>query len=216
MKKEIAAAVCCLKALLAPRARLDPEKTDLFLERLSVALMEKFSGHWFPENPSRGQAYRCIRINEVQQWDPEVLRACRESRIQMSQLELPVNLTLWVDPGEVCYRIGENNPPFSFATFSNPDEETLNTSPGLDSAGPLVQLKEFQERFRVWHNVTAAPNVPTVTPSCVFTSWACSCFSSPPRHYDHFCYCHVVIIVITTLLIIVIMMLMFMVIFINF
>ncbi|TNM93464.1 hypothetical protein fugu_001640 [Takifugu bimaculatus] len=104
MKKEIAAAVCCLKALLAPRARLDPEKTDLFLERLSVALMEKFSGHWFPENPSRGQAYRCIRINEVQQWDPEVLRACRESRIQMSQLELPVNLTLWVDPGEVCYR----------------------------------------------------------------------------------------------------------------
>ncbi|XP_003966871.2 protein BTG3-like [Takifugu rubripes] len=140
MKKEIAAAVCCLKALLAPRARLDPEKTDLFLERLSVALMEKFSGHWFPENPSRGQAYRCIRINEVQQWDPEVLRACRESRIQMSQLELPVNLTLWVDPGEVCYRIGENNPPFSFATFSNPDEETLNTSPGLDSAGLLVKL----------------------------------------------------------------------------
>lgn len=58
MKREITAAVCCLKTLLTPRARLDPQKIDLFLERFTVALMEKFSGHWFPENPSRGQAYR--------------------------------------------------------------------------------------------------------------------------------------------------------------
>lgn len=57
MKREIAAAVCCFKTLM-PRARPDPERTDLFFERLAVALMEKFSGHWFPENPSRGQAYR--------------------------------------------------------------------------------------------------------------------------------------------------------------
>lgn len=58
MKREIAAAVCCFKTLLMPKTQPDPEKTDLFFERLSVALMEKFSGHWFPENPSRGQAYR--------------------------------------------------------------------------------------------------------------------------------------------------------------
>lgn len=48
---------------------------------------------------------RCIRINEFQQLDLEVLRACEESRIQMHELELPVNLTVWVDPGEVSYRL---------------------------------------------------------------------------------------------------------------
>lgn len=34
-----------------------------------------------------------------------MLRACEESRIQMHELELPVNLTVWVDPGEVSYRL---------------------------------------------------------------------------------------------------------------
>lgn len=39
----------------------------------------------------------------------------------------------------LMFRIGENNLPFSFATFSNPEEETLNASPYLDSNGTLCQ-----------------------------------------------------------------------------
>lgn len=212
MKREITAAVCCFKTLMMPRAQPHLEKTNLFFEKLGVVLMEKFTGHWFPENPSRGQAYRyrsqiamwrflvfcccfffeiimlqyeysgvicrCIRINEFQQQDPEVLRACEDSRMEMHELELPVNLTVWVDPGEVSYRlhyysgwflskwrvkihlyvsalgtklsvwkylvlfmfrIGENNPPCSFAIFSHPDEETLNAPFDLDSNGIVRQ-----------------------------------------------------------------------------
>lgn len=37
------------------------------------------------------------------------------------------------------FRIGENNPPFSFAIFSNPEEETLNASLHLDSNGTHYQ-----------------------------------------------------------------------------
>lgn len=37
------------------------------------------------------------------------------------------------------FRIGENNPPFSFAIFSNAEEETLNASPDLDSTGVHCQ-----------------------------------------------------------------------------
>lgn len=47
---------------------------------------------------------RCIRVNRFHRQDPELLRACRESGVQYSDLRLPRELTLWVDPGEVCCR----------------------------------------------------------------------------------------------------------------
>lgn len=47
---------------------------------------------------------RCIRVNRFHRQDPDLLRACRESGVQYSDLGLPLELTLWVDPGEVCCR----------------------------------------------------------------------------------------------------------------
>ncbi|XP_071317402.1 protein BTG3 [Trachinotus anak] len=123
MRREIAAVVFFLKRLVKKAEKLESHKVELFVERLAVALQEKFKGHWYPENPSKGQAYRCIRVNKFHRQDPELLRACQESGVQYSDLGLPRELTLWVDPGEVCCRYGEQNPFFSVATFSR-DEET--------------------------------------------------------------------------------------------
>lgn len=59
MKREIAAVVSFfLKALVKKGGKLELQKMDLFVERLAVALQEKFKGHWYPENPNKGQAYR--------------------------------------------------------------------------------------------------------------------------------------------------------------
>lgn len=58
MKKEIAAVVFFLKRLIKKAEKLDVEKVDLFVERLTVALQEKYKGHWYPDNPSKGQAFR--------------------------------------------------------------------------------------------------------------------------------------------------------------
>uniref|UniRef100_A0A4W6EAS7 B-cell translocation gene 3 n=1 Tax=Lates calcarifer TaxID=8187 RepID=A0A4W6EAS7_LATCA len=102
MRKEIAAVVFFLKRLVKKAEKLESHKVELFVERLAVALQEKFKGHWYPENPSKGQAYRCIRVNRFHRQDPELLRACWESGVQYSDLGLPRELTLWVDPGEVC------------------------------------------------------------------------------------------------------------------
>ncbi|KAM6907729.1 protein BTG3 [Xenentodon cancila] len=123
MKREIAAVVFFLKRLVKKGEKLESHKIDLFAERLAVALQEKFKGHWYPENPSKGQAYRCIRVNRFHRRDPEILRACRESGVQHGDLGLPCELTLWVDPGEVCCRYGELNPCFSVATFTSDDED---------------------------------------------------------------------------------------------
>uniref|UniRef100_A0A8C5DBT8 Anti-proliferative protein domain-containing protein n=1 Tax=Gouania willdenowi TaxID=441366 RepID=A0A8C5DBT8_GOUWI len=81
MKSEIAAVVSFLKRLVKLKNKVEVEKMDLFAERLTVVLQEKFEGHWVPEKPSKGQAYRCIRVNAFHKYDPELLRACRESGV---------------------------------------------------------------------------------------------------------------------------------------
>ncbi|XP_041657367.1 protein BTG3 [Cheilinus undulatus] len=134
MRREIAAVVFFLKRLVKRGEKLESEKVELFVERLAVALQEKFKGHWYPENPSKGQAYRCIRVNRFHRQDPELLRACHESGVQYRDLGLPRELTLWVDPGEVCCRYGEQNPCFSVASFSNDEEEDKDVAKKVTSA----------------------------------------------------------------------------------
>ncbi|KAM6970228.1 protein BTG3 [Aplochiton taeniatus] len=123
MKKEIAAVVFFLKRLVKKGGKLETQKVELFGEKLSVALQEKCRGHWYLDNPSKGQAFRCIRVNKFQSQDPELLRVCEESGLQYNDLGLPQELTLWVDPGEVCCRYGEQNPAFTVASFSSDDED---------------------------------------------------------------------------------------------
>lgn len=51
---------------------------------------------------------RCIRINKHQTRDPLLEQACVESNVDFSNLGLPKEMTLWVDPFEVCCRWVEN------------------------------------------------------------------------------------------------------------
>ncbi|CAL8364189.1 unnamed protein product [Lota lota] len=134
MKKEIAAVVFFLKRLIKKGEKLDSTQIEKVVERLAVGLQEKYRGHWYPENPSKGQAFRCIRVNRFQRHDPVLLRACQESEVQYSDLGLPKELTLWVDPGEVCCRYGEQNPYFSVASFSNEEEDDKEVARKVTSA----------------------------------------------------------------------------------
>ncbi|XP_051934212.1 protein BTG3 isoform X2 [Hippocampus zosterae] len=132
MKQELAAVFALMKLLVT---KLHVQKTELFIEKLLVALKEKFQDHWYPDNPSKGQAYRCIRVNLSNSQDPELMRACKESGVQFCELGLPPVLTLWVDPGEVACRIGEDNPCFSVARFPNNSKSGVedSSSSGSDS-----------------------------------------------------------------------------------
>lgn len=70
--------------------------------------IEHYEHHWFPEKPSKGSGYRCIRINH--KMDPIITKVASQIGLSQPQLHqlLPSELTLWVDPYEVSYRIGEN------------------------------------------------------------------------------------------------------------
>ncbi|GAB1300387.1 Protein BTG3 [Apodemus speciosus] len=122
MKNEIAAVVFFFTRLVRKHDKLKKEAVERFAEKLTQILQEKYKNHWYPEKPSKGQAYRCIRVNKFQRVDPDVLKACENSCILYSDLGLPKELTLWVDPCEVCCRYGEKNNAFIVASFENEDE----------------------------------------------------------------------------------------------
>lgn len=78
-----------------------------FSNRLSEELRLKFEGHWYPDKPEKGSGYRCIRVNGSTP-DTLVLRVAEYCGITSIRSDLPAELTLWIDPGEVSYRIGED------------------------------------------------------------------------------------------------------------
>ena len=87
--------------------KLPRRRVNLFGQELKQALLEKFQDHWYPDKPFKGSAYRCLRITDIN--DPVLKRSARESGNPVSDIieNLPQDLTIWIDPGEVSYRIGE-------------------------------------------------------------------------------------------------------------
>lgn len=108
MKPEIIAAVGFLSKFLRTKGLMNDRELQTFNQSLQELLADHYRHHWFPEKPSRGSAYRCIRINH--KMDPLIGQAA--DRIGLSSQEmfklLPSELTLWIDPYEVSYRIGED------------------------------------------------------------------------------------------------------------
>ncbi|XP_037697960.1 protein BTG4 [Choloepus didactylus] len=119
MRDEIAATVFFVTRLVKKHDKLSKQQIEAFAEKLMTVLYETYRSHWHSDCPSKGQAFRCIRINNNQNKDPILERACAESNVNFSHLGLPKEMTIWVDPFEVCCRYGEKNHPFTIASFKD-------------------------------------------------------------------------------------------------
>ncbi|KAJ8412215.1 hypothetical protein AAFF_G00144820 [Aldrovandia affinis] len=108
MVLEVTAAAGFVSRLLRTRGLLNEEQLQFFADGLQQTLSEHYQHHWFPDRPQKGSGYRCIRINH--EMDPIISKAAGRTGLSSQELFglLPKELTLWVDPYEVCYRIGED------------------------------------------------------------------------------------------------------------
>ena len=117
MREEISVAERFLTKLL-----LDSDKPQLkigdlvdFGWYLRHVLILKYVNHWYPLCPYRGSGYRCIRLGkgssktQNSEIDPVYIKALSKCGIAIEEFleRMPENLTIWIDPGEVSYRIGE-------------------------------------------------------------------------------------------------------------
>lgn len=98
---------------------LDNEGRERFAAALTSVLFENYKNHWHANAPTRGQAYRCLRVNQAQLKDPTLLRACERALVSYEDLGLPRELTVWVDPGDVSCRYGERSTPFCVTALSS-------------------------------------------------------------------------------------------------
>lgn len=87
--------------------KLPRRRADLFGEELERILMSRFEGHWYPEAPLRGSAFRCIHLGAPR--DPVVELAAKRSGLNTEEVRanVPAELSVWIDPYEVSYQIGE-------------------------------------------------------------------------------------------------------------
>jgi len=108
MKDEIKSAVDFLTNILRSRDDINDTQTYQFNSNLTNLLVHRYQDHWFPEKPFKGSGYRCIRLNH--NMDPLILQAGNMCGLDCSFLEtsFPPELTIWVDPLDVSFRIGEN------------------------------------------------------------------------------------------------------------
>jgi len=91
------------------REEIGEDELGILRKSLMEVIRGRINKHWHPAKPLRGSGYRCIRING--RLDPVIEKAGRMSGVGQEVLKqgLPGELTVWMDPGEVGYRFGENH-----------------------------------------------------------------------------------------------------------
>ncbi|ROL43519.1 Protein BTG2 [Anabarilius grahami] len=141
MIPEVLAAASFVCRLLRSRGRLSDAQLQVFRDCLAQALSEHYQHHWFPDRPQKGSGYRCIRINH--EMDPLIGRAAGRIGLTSGQLFslLPRELTLWVDPYEVSYRIGEDG---SICVLYEAEPPVSSPAPSLS---PYDQTANCKNRF---------------------------------------------------------------------
>nr|XP_053631840.1 LOW QUALITY PROTEIN: protein BTG3-like [Cherax quadricarinatus] len=174
MKEEISAASLFISKLIGGNASLSENMIAKFEERLRELLEERFSNHWHPERPWQGQGYRCLRVNENTRKEPTIERAARDCGLKYKDLNLPVELTILVDPEEVCCRFGEQKGSCcTVASFRDSNKENFIESfdfsqierPSSTPSSMLKTMDVLKERRLDSSNIQSPPSSTQSTPT---------------------------------------------------
>lgn len=151
MKEEVRSAVDFFALCLQSRASLTKEQMDIFKGSMEKAILEKFMNHWHPSKPMKGNAFRCINIDNITNMvDPILVEAAGTSHINVSEIQImfPEGLDLWIDPDDVSFRIGKGAIwPVYGKGLASPEttiQNYINTS--FNNSGPHQPGKPFNKK----------------------------------------------------------------------
>lgn len=122
--------------------KLPENKLAAFVTILTELLTARYEKNWYPENPVRGSGYRCIRVNG-QSIDPTIVECLKRANIDLKKGLICTEVTIWVDPGVVSMRIGEDGSIGSEIV----DEETYNMSKQVKETAQKSFGAESDEGF---------------------------------------------------------------------
>ncbi|XP_005109442.1 la-related protein Larp4B [Aplysia californica] len=142
MKPEINAAAEFLSRIFLAHDNISTDKVSEFKQHLSEVLEERFRDHWHESCPTKGQAYRCIRICPDEPLDPVLEKVCTDVGVNHEDFNLPMELTLWVDPLEVVCKFGDLK--CSYHTVAKKDQ----TSGTLDNQTQNLDIDDLVENAR--------------------------------------------------------------------
>lgn len=88
--------------------KLPRRSADLYAQELKTTIFKKINNHWYTENSAKGSAFRCFHFSS-KEIDPAFKQAAEAAGVDFNEIStnIPSELCIWVDPGEVSYRIGE-------------------------------------------------------------------------------------------------------------
>jgi len=143
------------------RRNVGESQLSKFRDCLIEVLRRRYRDHWFPEKPFKGSGYRCIRING--KMDPVIAQAgegCGLSSTLLHQT-FPSELTMWIDPLEVSYRIGENGSICVLYEYkegaSEPWKPSINLNNKLSSSASTNQ-NNAKNRHQTQHEADGSPS----------------------------------------------------------
>jgi len=125
------------------------DQLSTFRTSLSGRFATSFTDHWFPDRPLRGNAYRCVRINN-KKMDKLVAAAGVDAGLSETFLleAFPAELSVWIDPEEVSYRIGEDGSVgVVYSIHEVNDSEESESLDSLDSCSTVSSDEDLESRY---------------------------------------------------------------------
>ncbi|KAA0190398.1 hypothetical protein HAZT_HAZT002077 [Hyalella azteca] len=174
-------------------AKLSDEQFHRFRMIVEECLTNYYADHWFPDHPVKGSGYRCIRMNG--KVDPILARAGHLMGLaaQLIHSMFPAEFTMWVDPHEVSYRIGENG---SICILYENESMVMRSPPTPPSTPPNKKIRGSPEPpFTPMKMQSIFPQQQVTPPQALsyhhFSTPSNNRRASPPHHqYQQFLHAH--------------------------
>jgi len=124
-----------------PPPTLPNEIVQSFQKSLAHLLRQKYQGHWYPENPLRGNAFRSIfLLPPLGKLDNLLVQAAHLAGVPDLLERIPQcqELTMWVDPGSVIVKFA-------------PSDREVKVYSGTPAVQPLTSTESLGFKKEILH-----------------------------------------------------------------